>query len=229
MIRWVTARQSARRLMKYAINMPTSLSAAIKEIGPFIVGNKLGKRFKSYDGLLLREVLGNWLLCAILNDQCATPGRYTFTTEPKGGGADGAILDKTTGLAMATEHVMATRWRDGKLVEKVEEGADQLVAEAILHKKSKGPRYGTDKILVVYLEANVAGYSPRAIREHLPPDTAFADVLVVVPQGGLWEYDVIHASSTFADPPTYRVSISKDFDDWKVEPLPWPPTTAGNG
>ncbi len=213
--------------MKYAINMPTSLRAAIKEIGPFIVGNELGKRFKSYNGLLLREVLGNWLLCAILNDQCATTDRYTFTSEPKGGGADGAILDKTTGLAMATEHVMATRWRDGKLDENLNESAEQLVVAAMLHKEAKGPRYGTDKMLVIYLEANVAGYSPRAIREHLPSDTAFADVWLVVPQGGLWEYDVIHVGSPLADPPTYRVSITEAFDDWTITSLPWPPVTGG--
>ncbi len=214
--------------MKHAINMPTTLRDAIREIGPFIVGNELGKRFKSYDGLLLREVVGNWLVCAILNDQCATPDRYTLTTEPKGGGADGAIIDRTTGLAMATEHVMATKWVDGKLAENVTESAEQLVTEAIRLKNAKGSRYGTNKILVIYLEANVRDYSPRAIREHLPPDTAFADVWVVVPQGGLWDYDVIHVDSAFVDPPTYRVSITEAFGDWNVTLLPWPPVATGS-
>lgn len=200
---------------------------ALKDIAPDIRCNKLGARYKNYDGLLMREVLGNWLVCAVLNAGSVNAQRCTFTSDPKGGGADGALLDTATGLAMATEHVMATRWSKGKLAEKVNESAEQLVAEAIQHKNAKGPKYGTDKILVVYLEANVPGFSPRAIREHIPPGTAFADVWVVIPQAGYWDYDVIHASSPFVDPPTYRVSISKEFDDWKVTPLPWPPVIGG--
>lgn len=50
--------------MKYAINLPTSLHAAIKELGPYIRDDELGYRIKSYDGLLVREALGNWLVCA---------------------------------------------------------------------------------------------------------------------------------------------------------------------
>ena len=60
----------------------------------------------------MREVLGNWLVCAVWNAGSAKNAqRCTFTSDPKGGGAeDGALLDADTGLAMATEHVMATRW-----------------------------------------------------------------------------------------------------------------------
>lgn len=206
--------------MKYSIKKPTSLRDAIREIGPFIRANELGKRFKSLDGLLMREALGNWLVCAACNHQVATPDRYTFTSEPMGGGADGAICDQSTGMALATEHVMVPKRRDGQ---RAGESAGQLVSAAIRQKLAKGgAAYASGKVLVVYLDADVPGYSPRALREHLPADLAFADVWVVVPQGGIWDYDVVYLDRAALDPPTFRVSITEAFDGWRVERLPWP-------
>jgi hypothetical protein len=217
--------------MKYDIKQPTSLRDAIRELGPYIRDDELGYRFseKSYDGLLVREALGNWLLCAVLNHREGNQDRWTFTTEPRSGpGADGAILDKTTGEALSTEHVMATRRRNGKRVEKVEESAEQLLIETVQNKVAKGgAAYASNTVLVVYLDANVAGYSPRALREQLPADLPFADVWLVVPQAGYWDYDVVYLGGPALDPPLYRVSITEAFDDWTVTPLPWPPVTGG--
>jgi hypothetical protein len=71
--------------MKYAINMPTSLRAAIRELGPYIRDDELGYRINTYDGLLVREALGNWLVCAVLNARNSDHDRFTFTTEPRDG------------------------------------------------------------------------------------------------------------------------------------------------
>jgi hypothetical protein len=211
--------------MKYAINMPTSLRAAIKELGPYIRDDELSYRIKSYDGLLVREALGNWLVCAVLNDRNSDHDRYTFTTEPRDGpGADGAILDKTTGEALAAEHVMVAKRRDGQ---RPQESAEQLVLALVEKKLAKGgAAYASGKALVVYLDADVAGYSPRALREHLPADLAFEAVWLVVPQAGRWDYDVVFLGGQALDPPTYRVSIMEAFDDWTVTRLPWPPVVA---
>ena len=213
--------------MKYPIKKPTNLRYAIKELGPYIRDDELGYRFECYDGLLLREALGNWLVCAVLNYRERDPERWTFTSEPKGRGADGAICVQATGLAKATEHVMATRRQGGKRVEKVEESAEQLLLEAVQKKAAKGVAYASNTVLVVYLDANVAGYSPRALHEHLPADLAFDSVWVVVPQAGRWDYDVIDLDRNMLDPPTYRVFIAEAFDAWRVERLPWPLATVG--
>jgi hypothetical protein len=128
----------------------------------------------------------------------------------------------TTGLALATEHVMVPRRRDGQ---PSKERAEQLVSAAILQKLAKGgAAYPSGKVLVIYFDADVAGYSPRAFREHVPADLAFEDVWIVLTQAGRLEYDVVYLDRTTLDPPTYRVSITEAFDDWKVKWLRWPPT-----
>jgi len=211
--------------MKYAIKQPTSLRDAIKDIAPDIQRNKLGERYKNYDGLLMREVLGNWLVCAVLNARNPNPDRFTFTSEPRDGpGADGAILDKTTGLALAAEHVMVAEARDGQ---RPNESAEQLVLAQIKKKLAKGDAaYASNKVLVVYLDADVAGYSPKALRECLPASFAFESVWVVVPQAGWWDYDVIYLDLTMPNPETYHVSITEAFDDWSVKHSVWLGDTA---
>jgi hypothetical protein len=206
--------------MKYAVKQPTNLRDAITELGPYIRDDELGYRFECYDGLLLREALGNWLLCAVLNDRNPDPDRYTFTTEPRDGpGADGAILDRTAALAMAAEHVMVAKRPDGQ---RPEESAEQLVLAAIEKKVAKGgSAYASGKVLVVYLDADVAGYSPRELRALLPVDFPFEGVWLVVPQAGRWDYDVVYLSSATLDPPTYHVSITETFDDWSVKHSVW--------
>lgn len=206
--------------MKHAINMPTSLHAAIKELGPYIRDDELSYRIKSYDGLLVREALGNWLLCAVLNDRNPDPNRYTFTTEPRDGpGADGAILDKTTGEARATEHVMVAKRRDGQ---RPKESAEQLVLAMVEKKLAKyGAASASSLVLVVYLDADVAGYDPWALRAQLPADLAFAGSWLVVPQAGRWEYDVVSFVEGAPEPYRSRVTITEAFDDWSVKRTVW--------
>ena len=74
--------------MKHPVRRFKSLTVALKELEPFIRDGKhleTGKPFKRFGGLRSRELLANWLLCAVFNFDCAAPERLTFTTDPLGG------------------------------------------------------------------------------------------------------------------------------------------------
>jgi hypothetical protein len=124
-------------------------------------------------------------------------------------------------VALAAEHVMVAKRRDGQ---RPEESAELLVLTQVEKKLAKGgAAYASNKMLVVYLDADVAGYSPRALRACLPANLAFEGVWLVVPQAGRWDYDVVCFGEAMPEPQTYRVSITEAFDDWTVNWLPWPP------
>jgi hypothetical protein len=57
-------------VVKYQITRFKSLEAALKEVEPFIRNGEhleTGKPFKRFGGLRSRELLANWLLCAVVN------------------------------------------------------------------------------------------------------------------------------------------------------------------
>lgn len=83
-----------------------SMAIALKELEPFIRDGQhlqTGREFVRFGRLRSRELLGNWLVCAVLNVVLGAE-RITFASDPTGG--DGLILDLETGDGRFTEHVM---------------------------------------------------------------------------------------------------------------------------
>ena len=90
--------------MKYQITRFKSLEAALKELEPFIRNGEhleTGKPFKRFGGLRSRELLANWLLCAVVNYDSRAADRLTFTSDPLGG--DGIIYDSEKDASWPTE------------------------------------------------------------------------------------------------------------------------------
>jgi hypothetical protein len=82
------------------------MAIALKEMEPYIRNGQhlqTGKPFKNFSDMRSREVLANWLICAVQNAEHGTE-RFTFTSDPVGG--DGVFCDTETGETWPSEHVM---------------------------------------------------------------------------------------------------------------------------
>jgi hypothetical protein len=124
-------------------------------------------------GLRPRELLTNWLVCVAFNDECESPERLTFTSDPTGG--DGILLDTQTKETFATEHVIVPAAPKGKTVD-----GEALILKAIQAKNKKGgPAYASGKTLFVFLNAGAGAWSPNSVTKQLPDPLHFSVVWVV--------------------------------------------------
>jgi hypothetical protein len=104
--------------MKYPTVRFKNLKVALKEIEQFVRDPQhlqTGRPVKQFGDLRPRELLTNWLVCAAFNDECGSPDRLTFTSDPLDG--DGILLDTKTNETFATEHVIVPAATKGKTVD----------------------------------------------------------------------------------------------------------------
>lgn len=95
--------------MKYKVTHFKSPQVALKELEPFIRDGRhlyTGKPFERIGELRSRELVGNWLICAVLNAGRPT-APFTFTRDPQDG--DGIVYDRETETGWPTEHVMVPK------------------------------------------------------------------------------------------------------------------------
>jgi hypothetical protein len=203
--------------MKYPIKKFTSLTDALRELGPYVRNGQhllTGKPFRKLGGLRSREAWALWLICAAANRM--SPGRYDFTSEPLGG--DGALLDTTTNEGHPTEHIMIPRQRAGS-----NRSAHDLIIEAVRKKNAKGgPRYAKGKILVAFVDSGIGTglFWPNRLRKALPGDTAFDQVWIVsllriVDGQYIYAVSWLYPDSSI-NCPVWLVVISPTFDGWQV-------------
>jgi hypothetical protein len=160
-----------------------------------------------------REVLANWLLCAVLAVEAGIE-RFTFTSDPTGG--DGIIHDTTTGETWPTEHVMVPKVRGDE-----SSNVEALILRAIDGKQKKGgAAYASGKTLVVFSNASSgAPWFPNKVAKRLPA-TNFAAIFVVglhLVEDGQYVYSVSELDASTGTAPTWLVRIAKEFDSWKVQ------------
>ncbi|RUW75849.1 hypothetical protein [Mesorhizobium sp. M4B.F.Ca.ET.049.02.1.2] len=84
-----------------------NLHLGLKELHPFVSDPRryIEKgRSKVFEGMLFRELLGNWLICAVGNYE-DDQADYTVSTDSTGG--DGIIVNRNAPhQRLMTEHVM---------------------------------------------------------------------------------------------------------------------------
>lgn len=201
--------------MKHPVRQFKNLEMALKELEPFIRNGahlQSGRPIKNFGGMLSREMLANWLLCAVAN--AIDKRELTFSSDPVGG--DGIIIDSATGDTWPTEHVMVPRLRSG------ETGTGEaLILKAIEQKRAKGGiAYAEGKTLVVFMEAGCGVWFPNKVARQLPDPLLFATVWVVGLQGvdaGEYVYGVTHLDLSEGDAPTLLVRIRENFGAWEVK------------
>lgn len=203
--------------MKHRVTRFKTLKIALKELEPFIRNGehlRTGKPFKKFKGMRSREMLGNWLICAV-NNSTEGSERYTFTSDPVDG--DGIVHDSQTGNTWRTEHVMVPPFREGKTHD-----IHAAILDAVTAKQEKGgAAYAARKTLVVFLEAGSdARWYPNRVAKALP-ETDFEQVLVVglqyVEPNGTYVYGVTAVDVSGGDAPTWHVRINPDFEAWQVK------------
>jgi hypothetical protein len=193
------------------------MKVALKELEPFVRDGRhlqVGKPFDNFGGLRSREILANWLLCAVANVD--DPGRYTLATSPLGG--DGVIADTRQGDGWVTEHIIVPEI-DGR--PRSLDEAERLILKAVDQKHRKGgAAYASGKTLVVLMNAGAGSYFPNRLVRALPEDLAFDEVWVVGLEevvNGSYVYTAALLKLDVGDAPSFRVRIAAEFDAWAVE------------
>jgi hypothetical protein len=206
--------------MKYNSRRFKNAAVALKEIEPFVRnGNHLitGRPFANHNDLRSREILANWLICAVFN-AATRPERLTFVSLTEEIGGDGVMLDTETEETWPTEHVIT--WIPLGNTEEIE---PQILA-AIAQKHHKGgERYAGGKTLVVFLEGG--GGRPwfaNKVARALPQPLLFAGAWVVGLHGveaGEYLYNVAHLDEENGGSHVWRVRIASEFDKWTVDQI----------
>jgi hypothetical protein len=195
-----------------------SAAVALKELERYIRNGphlQTGRAFTNFDHLRSRELLVNWLICAVANDSYGRE-RLQFCNDPEPEPCDGIFYDAETQEAYRTEHVMALPPREG-----TSRTADELILDAVAHKVDRGEAYATGKILVVFLNATTEPWYPNRIARALPQPIGFMQVWVVnlhsASEDDGYAYNVVQLDVSHGDAPAWRVHIANDFENWTVE------------
>lgn len=176
---------------------------------------RTGREFDQLNGLRSREILGNWLIAAALNDDAGWE-RWSFTSERVGEhGVDGYLYDSTVNCGYPTEHTIALEFSDTPTTT-----AEDRIIKAITKKQEHGgTQYAKGKILVVMLEGGDQKWHPNAVARRLPPHD-FGTIWVVAFQriaDGHRIYAATNLKFLEKNVPTWHVRISPNFKAWSVE------------
>jgi hypothetical protein len=205
--------------MKYHVTHFKSPQIGLKELEPFVRNAHhlyTGRAFNRFGDLRSRELLANWLMCAVLNVGRPT-APFTFTSDPQGG--DGILYDTETETGWPTEHVMVPK---ATVQQTSHSPADipALIVAAVSKKQDKGgAAYARGKVLVVFLDAGLGEWFPNRVARLLPK-VDFKDVWVVGLHGEVrdeYVYGVTQLDRSGGNAPTCLVRIDKDFDAWEVK------------
>ena len=182
--------KAARRgvAMKYEVRRFKSMAVALPELRQIIHSPALlenGRPIENFGGLRPRELVGNWLICAVVNAERGSEDLY-FTTDPTTNDCDGLIIDTDLDELFFTEHVFVAERNDG--------AAEALILDRIAQKNAKGVAYARGRTLVVLTNGGAGVWFPNDLAEEDLQPFHFADVWAIslqnVGAGGAYVYGV---------------------------------------
>lgn len=191
------------------------MAAALRQLEPFVKsGDHLRTgRDLSGIGLRSREILGNWLLCAVANHH-AGHERFLFSSDPTGG--DGLLHDLDRGSMHATEHVIVMGGH------RKSTATSNLILEAVRKKMGKGGKpYASGKTLVVFIDGGDQIWYPNEVARMLPGDRFFEAVWAIAlnaMRGQSYIYGVTRLDVRLPAP-CWLVEINSSFSSWSVTPV----------
>jgi hypothetical protein len=203
--------------MKLKVTHFKSPRACLAELEKFIRDGqhlRTGKPLRRFDGLRSRELLANWLICAVINAGRSRPS-LTFTTDPHGG--DGILYDMDIKKSWPTEHVLAPPTAPNE-----RRDIATLIVDAISKKQAKGgAAYASGKTLILFLDAGLGEWFPNRVARQRP-QIDFDDVWVV----GLYSaeaegytYGVTRLDLSLGHAPIWLIHINETFDAWEIKRL----------
>lgn len=203
--------------MSVRIKRLKDLKVALEELEPFVRNGrhlKSGRPFASMNDMRSRELLGNWLVCAVGNFENGDDD-LTIGSSPNIVGGDGLVVSRRDeNRLMVMEHVYVP----------VEVGAnggsiEAAVAKAEADKATKGTPYAKGKSLVVFSEMHGKWYPNRAAKA-VADTHAFEEVwayhLLRDRPVDTYAYGVSLLDVTKGDAPAWIVEIDPNFDGWRV-------------
>lgn len=198
--------------MKHSITTFKSLKVCLKELKPFICDGQhleTGKPFKRFGGLRSREILANWLLCAVASFEQKTE-EFKICTDPQGG--DGIIYNTTKKQAWPTEHILVSQKSNES------DHIQSLILKQIEKKQNKGGvAYASGKTLIVFLDKQGGEWYPNKVAKNMP-HVDFESVWVMGLQNvidGKYNYSVTQLNANGC--PIWQIYINKNFNDWDIK------------
>jgi hypothetical protein len=198
--------------MKYSLKRLKSLAIALKELEPHI---RDGRKIKSHPEFKSikqrpRELLGNWLLCAVANAERGVEIVHIYADPFENG--DGMLVDSATDEKMFVEQVYA-RAEDG-------EDAEALITKAFALKAGKGEEYAAGRTLVILSEASGPHFPNRLARQfagkHYFKGVWLLGLDAAAIAAGRYAYTVADISGE-QPAPVWRIALAEDFSAWTVE------------
>jgi len=199
-------------VMRVAVTKIRDLKIVLKDLERHVKAPdflRKGREFRNF-ALRPREVLTNWLICAVGNFE-EGDARLTFCTDPFGG--DGLILNQKDGKYISTEHVFIPTQKPAH------DGVEQFIYAAAEHKAKRGAHYASGKHLVILSEAIGLWHPNRAARGILRRH-GFDSVWVVhleVGNDSGYTYCVTLLDVSKGNAPAWKVLINGDFTSWTVQ------------
>lgn len=195
-----------------------SLGIALKEMERFVKDGRslsIGRPFKQFGNMRPREVLGNLLICMVLNHE-ESSDHWTFTSDPTGD-ADGVIHNNDINESWMMEHVMIpTSPGQSKSNGEIE----NRILDCIQKKIAKGgDAYASGKQLVVFVDCRGGAWFPNKVSKQLPDPLWFASVWAFGLQeaiDGDYVYGVTQLTVEAGDAPSWIIRIGKSFGQWSV-------------
>ncbi len=191
------------------------MKACLKELQKFIHDGKnidTGKPFGNFNDMRFREILGNWLFCAVFSFELKTE-HLMICTDPSGG--DGVIYDPDAKKYVIMEHVLVARCSDPK------KHIEDLILEQINNKRKKGNKaYASGKTLLIFLNKADVKWIPNRVGKKLPKELYFDEGWVVGLYGvfdGEYIYNVVKLDKDWCF--IWQVTIKMDSDEWNVEQI----------
>ena len=159
-----------------------------------------------------REIIANWLICAVANYQ-AGKNEWTFSNDPEGG--DGVIVSRSTGDGWRTEHVIALQPEHLN-----DDSAATRLVLAVEHKNKRGDSYAKGSYLVIFAEGLGSTFNPNEVSQRIRGQHAFESVWAVGLQEAEQNEHRYWVTCFDERPcPCLMVTVNLERAEWSVEQI----------
>lgn len=202
-------------MLKQKVTIVKDLNAVLCDMEPWVKNPKILYVGRSGNFQLLpREILANWLLCAVGNSVSGN-NSLTFCNDPFGGG-DGIIIDRENGDQMVTEHIFIPKHKKQE-----EKSTEELFIDAVKKKQNKGNKaYAEGKHLVIFCDG-IGKWFPNKVGRRIQGIHNFSSVWAIglerVENENFYFYWVAFFNETHT--PVSQVKIDFQEKKWSVEKI----------
>lgn len=157
-----------------------------------------------------REILVNWIYCAVGNATDPDNFDLTLCTDPTGG--DGILTNRKSGEIQPTEHVIIYS-RDPTTLP-----LNERIIEGIKTKTNQGGKYSRKFLMVFCYDSG--DWNANVVAAGIPVDHIFHGIFIVALESTGehgYVYSLTDLDRKHGEAPTWRLKFNSDFTGWTVE------------